>query len=233
MKTLDFTVVSGATEQPLKFTVRRMVNVGYSGRNREAVRAHVEELAKLGVPAPTTTPTYFPVLSQNITTDDEIEVVTQTTSGEIEAVFLVSAGGVYVGVGSDHTDRELEVQSVIKSKQLCPNVVSKTVWRLEDVAPHWDELIIRSFVGDGAREQLYQEAPLKALLPAAELLRLVEAQMSEPQRDGIVVYSGTVPLRTKEPQYAEYFRGELFDPKLNRKLGFTYRVRLLNYLVNC
>ncbi|WP_412759113.1 DUF2848 family protein [Neobacillus cucumis] len=49
-------------------------------------------------------------------------------------------GELYVTVGSVHTDRNLENLNVPKSKQACPNIVSRKVWRFEDVKGHWNLL---------------------------------------------------------------------------------------------
>ena len=76
MKELQLEVSSpGRPSTPLAFPVRRMVNLGYTGRNQDAVKAHIEELRLAGVPPPPCVPLCIPVLTQNITTDKEIEVV--------------------------------------------------------------------------------------------------------------------------------------------------------------
>src|SRR5207302_2577755 len=41
--------------------VRAVLNGGWTGRDMAAVRAHVEEMRALGVPAPTEVPIVFPV----------------------------------------------------------------------------------------------------------------------------------------------------------------------------
>jgi len=116
--------------------IERIANCGYTGRNEEEVRKHVEELAEEGVPAPETVPAVYPKPDHLITTADGIDVVSGKTSGEAEFVLFPQGSEVYVGVGSEHTDRELEGDDVLLSKTVCPNVVGDTVWRLSDVADH-------------------------------------------------------------------------------------------------
>ena len=41
--------------------------------------------------------------------------------------------------GSDHTDRGLEGLSIEKSKQIYPKIVSRQVWRLDELLPRWDD----------------------------------------------------------------------------------------------
>src|SRR5262249_13195925 len=105
---LRLTVREGSGSRPLSFRVRRMLNAGYVGRAQAAGRAQLEELRREGIPAPAQVPMLFPVLSDNITAADRIEVVGDRTSGEVEYVLLFTAEEIFVGVGSDHTDRELE-----------------------------------------------------------------------------------------------------------------------------
>ncbi len=108
-----------------------MINAGYVGRNQAEVRRHVEELAAKGIPAPKSTPVLFPKVRRALVTDESIEVYGEETSGELEYVLLIrDENEIYVGLGSDHTDRKLEETDIPRSKQVCPNVLSKTVWPL-------------------------------------------------------------------------------------------------------
>jgi hypothetical protein len=225
MRNLELTVCDRAGNHPLLFPVRRVVNAGYVGRNQDAVRAHIEELAREGIPL-------FPFLSANLTTAGEIEVIGGTTSGEVEYVLLLDGGEIFVGVGSDHTDRALERDSIVKSKQICANVLSREVWRHDEVKPHWDDLVLRSWVRQTATdaEVLYQEARLATILSAEALLALVRSRVSDDRHDGMVIYSGTIPLKSGHTIYGETFRAELFDPVLGRSLSCVYRAVQLTYV---
>ena len=101
-----------------------MVNAGYVGRDQATVKAHIEEMRRLGNPAPTSVPVFFMLTADNVTTADQIDVLGTGTSGEVEYVLLLHEDEVFVAVGSDHTDRALEGASIGKSKQVCKNVVS-------------------------------------------------------------------------------------------------------------
>jgi hypothetical protein len=52
MKVLELRVIRGDFSTPLTFRVQRMVNAGYVGRDVDAVKAHIEELRREGVPPP-------------------------------------------------------------------------------------------------------------------------------------------------------------------------------------
>ena len=96
-----------------------MVNLGYTGRDRAAVERHIRELEREGVPAPPRVPMCYAVANHLlIQGGGMVEVCGGTTSGEAEPVLLVTPRGVLVGVGSDHTDRQLERQCVARSKNL-------------------------------------------------------------------------------------------------------------------
>ncbi|MDP2969870.1 MAG: DUF2848 family protein, partial [Deltaproteobacteria bacterium] len=73
-------------EEEIHFKMRRMVNAGYTGRDQEKVRKHIEELKKEGVPAPDSTPTAYEMISKLVYFDEEIEVIGERTSGEAEYV---------------------------------------------------------------------------------------------------------------------------------------------------
>lgn len=64
--------------------VRSLLNAGYSGRAQGEVAAHVAELARLGVPAPATTPALYPVAPYLAAQTDSVPVQHGRTSGEAE-----------------------------------------------------------------------------------------------------------------------------------------------------
>ncbi len=191
---------------------------GWTGRDRAAVEEHMAELEALGVPRPSTAPVFYRVSASRLTTAGEIES-TAASSGEVEAVILRHDGALYVGVGSDHTDREVETYGVAVSKQLCDKPIAAEFWRYDEVAPHWDQLTIRSWVDD---DTLYQDGTLRDLLHAEELTKLADPQIV----DGTLMFCGTSPaIGGIRP--AERFRYELADPVLGRSLAGAYRMKEL------
>lgn len=232
MKRLSLKLMGKKGASPLRFTIRRMINAGYVGRNKNAVMAHIEELRREGIPPPPSVPLVFPVLSHNITTSDRIEVVSAKTSGEVEYVLLIGDGKIYVGVGSDHTDRELEKSSIVQSKQVCQNIVSTAVWDYGDVRSTWDDLIIRSWVKeDGSGEEvLYQSASLSSILHPEELMKFVQSKVTGGVGEGTVIFSGTVPVVAERMIYGGRFRCELTSPSSGRSLVCGYQVHVLDYV---
>jgi hypothetical protein len=224
---IDLALERKGQRTSLRFAYERMVNAGYTGRNQAEVRKHIEELAKKGIPGPTTTPTLYPVIRRALVKDSEIEVYSRETCGEAEYVLLIENDSrIYVGLGSDHTDRKLEEWDIPRAKQICPNVIGETVWELEDVAGHWDELGLRCRQTVNGKEILYQEGKLARLMAPRELMAFVRSKIGGPL-DGTIIFSGTLAALTGGFVYGDRFYAEMADPKLNRRLTVEYRIRSL------
>ena len=69
----------------------------------------------------------------------------------METVLVNVEGSLWVGVGSDHTDRGVEGYSVAVSKQMCDKPLAPELWAFDDVAEHWDSLELRSWLVTGDR----------------------------------------------------------------------------------
>ncbi len=217
-------------KQPLEFQARRLLLAGFTARNQEAAMKHVEELKSHGVAAPDKIPAYYPVPRGLVTTDEEIEVLGSTTSGEVEVVFLFQGGNIYVGVGSDHTDRELEKASIAKSKIMCPKIISKELWNYEEIKGGWDGIILRSWIGETGQRKLYQEGSLSDFLPSEELIRQATKKVRDSDVEGMVLFLGTIPTLEKSLLFSSAFEGELADASLGRSLGFRYTIRPIDWL---
>src|SRR6478752_4271591 len=147
-----------------------LVVAGWTGRDPAAVEKHIKELERLGVKRPATTPIFYRVSAARLTTDAEIEVVGERSGGEVEFVLLQHDGRLWVGAGSDHTDREVETYGVTVSKQMCDKPIAPVFWAYDDVAPHWDRLILRAHVVEGGKRALYQEGPVTAMMDPSALI---------------------------------------------------------------
>ncbi|MCS7102658.1 MAG: DUF2848 domain-containing protein [Candidatus Korarchaeum sp.] len=201
---------------PISFEFGKLLLGGWSGRSKEEVLAHVEELKKLGVPEPERVPSFFPVSCNLIDSSVRVQVIGDRTSGEVEYVLLVEGGEPkYVTVGSDHTDREVERLSVHLSKQLYPKVIPPLVWRYEEVEDHWDELVLRMSV-DGV---LSQESKLSSLLPPEDLLKLSGIAV-----ENAVVFSGSISWIGGALRFGRRYSFSLTDPILGRRVGYSYEV---------
>ncbi|MCD9119503.1 DUF2848 domain-containing protein [Cupriavidus sp. UGS-1] len=221
MPTLHFQVAGGGE---LALDIQRLIIAGWTGRDLQAVQHHIEELQAIGVKPPASVPTFYPLAASLLTTAEVIEVPRDDSSGEIEVVLLQGNDGLYVGVGSDHTDRKVEAYDVTVSKQMCDKPVGTQVWRFDDVADHWDSLEMRCWrVRDGERA-LYQEGKVTRLLDPRELIQRLTGEASLPP--GTAMFCGTQAV-IGELGHGEAFEVELHDPVRNRTLRHAYRVQTL------
>ena len=221
---LTFTIDAQGTTTPLTLAIDQAVIAGWTGRDPVARDKHIAELEAIGIARPATTPIYYRVAARRLTTEDSIEVSGTESSGEVEFVLIGWQGRVFVGVGSDHTDRKVEAYSVTVSKQMCDKVMAPVLWELEDVAGHWDQMILRSHAWiDGARV-LYQEGTLDSMLPVKELIQRGFGGAGLP--DGCAMFGGTfAAIGGIRP--ASRFEFELEDPVLKRSLRHGYDVIVL------
>ena len=222
---IDFIVKGVSGQREISLTVQSLICCGYAGRDQDAVRKHVEELKELGVAPPNKTPTAYLVPTYLATTDDYIEVFHQQTSGEAEYVVLVDEKGeLYVTVGSDHTDREVERVSVERSKQIYPKIMAREVWLYREVEKHWDEIQLRCWVTSDEGRLLSQEAPLSALLPVAQILSFVEEEVGGKLVSGIV-FSGTIPTLSGKLVFGRAYELQLHNPATKNTIEHRYYVK--------
>ncbi|HTE45839.1 MAG TPA: DUF2848 domain-containing protein [Gemmatimonadaceae bacterium] len=202
-----------------------LVLAGWAGRDTAAVEAHIRELEVLGTPRPSRTPIFYRVSASLLTTADAIQVVGGDSSGEVEFIIVRDADGLWVGLGSDHTDRALERSNVALSKQLCAKIAAPTLWRFDDVASHWDRLELRSWAHRDGQRELYQDGLVSAVLQPARLLELHE-QSATGLPTGGALFGGTIPtVNAIGP--ADKFEMELHDPVVGRSLRHRYEIQTL------
>jgi len=190
---------------------------GWTGRDKASVDHHIQELAELGIAAPSTTPLYYRISDGLLTQNNQIQVLGGGTSGEVEPLLLQQQGKIWIGLGSDHTDRDLEVYSVAASKQACMKPVSRELWKFESVERHLDDLILRCQFKESDRWITYQEGTLATILPLPDLVG--ESGFG----DNSAMLCGTLSAIGGVRPATEYSM-ELVDPVLNRTIQLDYSV---------
>ena len=224
---LSLTLVERAAESRRDVAVDHAVIAGWTGRDPELVEKHIRELEELGVARPPSTPVFYRVAGSRLTTREDIEVSGAQSGGEVEYVLLRTAGCLWVGVGSDHTDREVETYNVTVSKQMCEKPVAPKFWRYDDVAAHWDRLVLRSTVMESGADIVYQEGPVSAMLAPGDLISRYAAGGS--LDEGTLMFGGTLAaIGGVRP--TQNFAFELEDPVLGRTLRHRYQTRQLPML---
>src|SRR5215831_2239484 len=150
--------------------IAELVIAGWTGRDEIALKKHIRELEQLGVRPPKTTPIFYRVSASLFTHAAEIQVSGPDTSGEVEFVLIRTKNDLRVALGSDHTDRKAETIGVSLSKQLCAKPVSVDSWAYEEVRPHWNRLVLRSFIEEKGQRVLYQEGSVDTMRSPEDLL---------------------------------------------------------------
>lgn len=201
-----------------------LVIAGWTGRDRKAIDHHIEELAALGIPGPTTIPCFYRAAVDNLSTATEVQVLGQDSSGEVEFVVFSLPDGLWVGLGSDHTDRKVEAYSVPVSKQLCVKPVAPQLWRFEDVADHWDQLTLRSWITEGGKRVLYQEGKVAAMREPADLFHHYIQSKSLPP--GTAMFGGTFAVIGGLRPSTD-FHMALHDPVRGRTIEHSYKITTL------
>jgi len=218
---LAFTVDAQDTTTPLTLPIDQAVIAGWTGRDPVARDKHIAELEAIGIARPATTPIYYRVAARRLTTAEAIEVSGGDSSGEVEFVLIGWQGRIFVGAGSDHTDRKVETYSVTVSKQMCDKVMAPVLWEIGDVADHWDRLVLRSHAWIGGARVLYQEGTLDAMLPVEDLIARGFGGKGLP--DGCAMFGGTFAAKGGI-RPASRFEFELEDPVLERSIRHGYDV---------
>jgi hypothetical protein len=221
MYDLTFTIDAQGTTTPLTLAIDQAVVAGWTGRDPVARDKHIAELEAIGIARPASTPIYYRVSARRLTTEDVIEVSGDDSSGEVEFVLIGWQGRIFVGLGSDHTDRKVETYSVTVSKQMCDKPIAPVLWELEEVIDHWDRMILRAHAWIKGKRELYQEGTLDAMLPVSELIARGFDGGKFP--DGCAMFGGTFAAKGGI-RPADRFEYELEDPVLKRTIRHGYDV---------
>jgi hypothetical protein len=213
----------------MDLAVHSLVIAGWTGRNAAAVEHHIRELEAIGVRRPKNVPTFYRAAVGNLTSAPHIQVAGRHATGEAEFALVSMADGLWIGLGSDHTDRELERHSVSLSKQVCAKPIGASLWRYEDVADHWDELELHSYAHIGGTRRPYQQGKVTSLRQPVDLIQAYcQSANLTPTRlpAGTVMFCGTLPVQGAM-EFADRFELELRDPRLGRSLHHAYTIEAL------
>ena len=210
----------------IEFDLNRLLIVGYSGSNIEKIKEHIKELKEhLGVPEPKRIPTIFECSRELLTTEKNIKFIGDMTSGEVEYLIIKHSNEIYIGIGSDHTDRKLESISVPKAKQICPKPIGEEVWLYKDVKEHWNEIEAESYQNIDRKKVLYQKGKLSEILPVEKIISELENRVGNIEDS--VIFSGTVPLASTF-KYGKEFICKIVDKNNNSTLNLNYKINKIS-----
>lgn len=213
---LHFETPDGA----VSVTAENCVVAGWTGRDPAAIDHHIEELAAIGVPGPSSVPLFYRVGAEQLTQSSRIQVLGGDSSGEVEPVLVSTESGLYLTVGSDHTDRRVEAYSIAVSKQMCPKVIASASWPV-DLDADLDGLRLEASAVIDGRETIYQHGAFTLIRPLRDLVDLFGGLAP-----GTVMLCGTVPVEGGI-RPADRLTLTLTDPSIERSISHSYDIDVL------
>jgi hypothetical protein len=211
---LRFTDEEGTTVEVAPDT---FVIAGYTGRDRALVQKHIEELEREGIAPPPEVPMLYPMPIELLTTQPRITAPSAQSCGEVEPVLLGSGDLLYLGIGSDHTARDVEREDVMKSKRICPKPLGRSLARIKSLDASYDAIALESWI-DG---EAYQRGTLAQILPLSTLLDLLRSRYAT---RNFVLSCGTVPLLTDGFRFGRRFTARLHGGPLPTALTLEYEI---------
>jgi hypothetical protein len=205
---------------PVTFDINHLVVAGWTGRDQDKVQHHIDELAAIGVAPPSQVPLFYRTSATLLLQSDHIEVLGAGTSGEVEPLVIHAKGAVWLGLGSDHTDRPLEAHSVAASKQACDKPVATALWPMDEVKGHLDEMELHCDICENGAWVAYQTGTLASIRPLADLVAACELP------DGGAMLCGTLGA-IGGVREGEAYRMRLTDPVLKREITLEYAMKTL------
>lgn len=207
------------TGEFITLDLERLVIAGYTARDQSAVQAHIHELELIGVAPPPQVPMFYEVPVALATTETTIEVDGERTSGEVEPVLIKSGDRLFLGLGSDHTDREVETRDIAESKASAPKPLATEALELGRALADWDKIEVTCRL-DG---ELYQQGSLSAMLTPEDLMSRLASNGGELGSDALM-FCGTLPLLAGSFIYGSRYELELRLPD-GTSLSHTYLVK--------
>jgi len=206
-------VAGRPNEIELSGTRSSLIVAGFTSSDAAAVEHHIAELVAIGVPRPAEVPAFYPLDSGLLCLGGDALTAPASSSGEAEPILIRDEGSWYLGVGSDHTDREVERSSIQDSKAACVKPIGDTVLAFPEGVPDgaadavWPTYELRCWVD----EELYQQGGIGLLRPPSDLLARLEASSARAYASAqtLVVFCGTLPLLRGSFVLGREWRAEL------------------------
>ena len=208
---------AGLTRRSIQ--IDHLVIAGWTGRDPAAVEKHIAELEALGVKRPATTPIFYRVSAARLTTNARSRPWARRRAAKPSS--CCSSTTAVCGSAPARTTptagRDLRRHV---SKQMCDKPMAPTFWAFDEVAPHWDRLMLRSHVTENGKRTLYQEGSVTAMLDPLDLIGLAGKRAVE---EGTLMFCGTLSARGGVRPSGS-FEFELEDPVLAARSA-PYRSR--------
>ena len=235
---INITIQRERRDRTQSFPIGSVSGARFSSRDIARTRKQLDEMLEHDgrfTMATRTNPSIFHIGRYLLTQSAVFEVQGPLTGGEAEVVAIRVGDEVFISVGSDQCDRELDPLFPDKPKQMCPHPIASTVWPYSEVRDHWDSLRIYSHVVVGEHTVPLQDTALSALVDLEYLLAMDTVKRLA---DPMFLYCGSAPFLDSVgemiqlyglPEETAHGVGEIFlvrlhDPILNRTIEHQFRV---------
>jgi len=211
---LLFTDERGASVSltPEAFTI-----AGYTGRDRAMVQKHIDELEREGIAPPPEVPMWYEMPLSILTNGESIAVSSAQSCGEVEPILIANGDALYLGIGSDHTARDVEREDIATSKRVCPKPIGRTIARVAALDASFDTVKLESWI-DG---EAYQSGTFAQIAP---LQTLLDGFRSRTKAQSFVLSCGTVPLLTHGFRFGTKFTAKISGGPLAAPLTLNYTI---------
>ena len=208
----------GRTDQ-VSMTPDALIVAGWTGRDEAALNHHIEELAAIGVPRPSSVPVFYRNAATNIVQTDRLEVLGPDTSGEVEPVIVALDDGLWIGrrLGSHRPQGRDDGHRAVEAAVRQGDGPDAVAFRRDHRALGSDhDPLVRD---DRRRRTLYQEGPLAAMRHPDDLI----ARYGKALAPKTIMFCGTLGAQGGI-RPASRFEMELDDPVLKRRMTHAYDV---------
>ncbi len=234
---VEMVVQSERGSERRSFQIGSVGGARFSARDTESMRKTLDNvIAREGrfSSATVTNPSIFRIGRYLLTQATELEVQGPLTGGECEVIAIRDGDEVFISVGSDQCDRELDPLFPDKPKQMCPHPIASVAWPYEEVRDHWDSMRAYSHVVSHGHTVTLQDSSLSVLVDLDYLLAMEAARCLA---DPMFLYCGAVPFLGSATELVrelslpeetamgvgEEFLARLIDPVLDRKIEHRFR----------
>ena len=233
---IEMTIQSQRRNERRSFPIGSVSGARFASRDVEGTREQLDAMLQRDehfTMATRTNPSIFHISRYLLTQAPDFEVQGPLTGGEAEVVAIRSGEDLFISVGSDQCDRELDALFPDKPKQMCPHPIATTAWPYGEVAEHWDSLRIYSQVVVGTHTVRLQDCELSELVDL-EYLSTMDTVRS--LADPMFLYCGAAPFLASVEETVEQaglpketakgvgdeFHVRLHDPVLDRTIEHQF-----------
>ena len=154
------------------------------------------------------------ITNDRLTTAPEIQVLGDDTIAQAAILLIAAGAGLLIGIASNHKSIYQE------NPQLFSKPISRQVWRFQQVADHWENLLLKL---TGEEGEIIEIGKLAEFAPIDEIITLIASNQSSLDKGTAVLCVGLPILKSSKPSSSYILK--LFDQKKDQMLELDYQVR--------